>query len=1815
MISYPAEINKEFTPIAIASGGISRLSVTIFNPNLFQITNVAWVDNLPVGIFIANPVNLSDTCNGTVVAPAGGISLSLSGGMVPPQVGTTPGSCTVSIDVTSTTPGNLINTIPAGGLTGTGGGGIITNTTPASATLRVDAILPPNIDKSFDPNTMWVGEVSQLTISITNTDPASALTQASLTDNLPANVILATSVSATLTGCGSSASLTAASGTGTVTLNNATIAPNSTCFIRVNVTSTVSGAYVNTIPIDALQTAQGATNTSPASAPLNVQGIGVEKSFSPEGFQAGSTTTLTITLQNPTSSPLTGVSASDMLPGTTLTVVPGTASTTCGTGTASAILPRTVSLTGGTVPAGTPANPGTCTISVQVTTPAGAFANTFLNTIPVGAITTNQGITNVLPAEAYVYIYAFGGGVLANKNFTPSTIEPGGTSLLTIFITAPVDTNLTNFSIVDNLPTGVFVSNPPAPSRSSECGASSILTAVDGAISVSLSGGTILAEATCQIEVYVTGDLPGDYTNVINSDDITNNEGRSITSLVTADLTIRPISNFFVEKSFTPDTVAPNGISTLTITLRNENDSPLIDVSLLDTLPGGTVNGVVVAPVPNATTNCGSGIVSATPGGKTVSITGGTVPPQVAGVPGICTIRVDVQGIGIPSLRNNIIPTDNVTATIQGTTTTVNPMEDATAQIRITNLTIGVVKGFNPLTVFGGSASTMSIQLVNPNNADLVGITFTDNMPTGMIVANPVNPNVGTCGGVITATPGDGSFTFSGGSLPPFGSCTLTISITMTVNGNLTNVILAGAVTTLNGASNPQPAEASLTNLPGASVSKAFMPNPINVGEYSLLTILIKNTGNVPITGMGLIDNLPGTPPAGLEISGAQAPINNCGGTVSAVPGTQLIQLTGGSLAENSSCSIVVAVTSGVPGSYENVIPAGALTSNEGATNNAPAVDTLVVLSSQTVTASLGDYVWLDANADGIQDVGEIGIDGVTVNLYASDGTLIATTTTSGGGLYLFDNLTPGDYYVEFIPPAGYEISPQDQGGNDATDSDINPSTGRTIVTTLVAGENDLTWDAGLYQLASLGDLVWNDTDADGVQDVGETGIDGVTVNLYASDGTLIATTVTSGGGLYLFDNLIPGDYYVEFVSPAGYVLSPQNQGGDDATDSDANLTTGVTVTTTLTSGENDLTWDAGVYQPASIGNYVWNDLNADGIQDANESGIDGVTVNLYASDGTLIATTTTSGGGLYLFGNLPPGDYYVEFVPPTGYVLSPQDQGGNDAVDSDANPTTGQTITTTLVAGANSLTWDAGIYLLQPPDGLSKTITGTNLSSTTGSNTSIGEIVTYQVNVVIPQGSFANARLVDTMDRGLAFVECVSINAPGLTTDVAGSFPQVCANPTTSDAGGGTPMDVDRQVTFNFGTLVNNSQSDAVLTITYNVIVLDIGTNVDGMTRINAANWSWSDGSIGPAQAGVTIVEPELRIQKTSNVNVISDGAEVTFTLAISHTAASATDAYDVVVTDILPTGLDFVANSLVCTSGAQDPDVACTYDAATRTIRAAWSVFTRNGGNGLISFRVVGNSSLPANGVTNTANVEWTSMPGDQRTPNSFSNPANPFATERYYDPVDQINLYGDSASLTLIPPGNDGGGNGGGGGTTTQKVVSPLTGGFLIPVTGFAPGVVSDMSHAPYASYTDTSITLDIPSLSVNIPIVGVPKKDGTWNVSWLTNQAGWLEGSAFPSWNGNSVLTSHVYLSNGKPGPFAKLHELKTGDQVIVRAFGQKYIFEVLTNAVVSPTDKSVMRHEEKPWLTLVTCTDYDFQTGTYKNRFIVRAVLVKVSADK
>jgi len=1093
---FNAEINKQFNPISISPGDISRLSVSIYNANSFELTNASWTDNLVAvqpGLYIANPPNISTTdCGDTpeVTAVAGSTILSLANATVPAKVGEINGICTVEVDVSSITPGNLINTINGGNLAATGNSGSVSNTDPASATINVDTIQPPSVTKAFSPNTIWVGQTSRLTITIRNNDSSHNLTEVALSDVLndpaPHNVVLASTVNPTLSGCGGSAVLTAVSGTDNLSISNAQINSNSTCSIAVNVTSFTQGEYTNTIPATTVQTRQGVTNASQAQANLNVQAVGISKSFSPTTVLAGEISTLTITLRNPTGAPYTGVALDDVMPGAALYVT-GTPTTTCAGGAVSIATTNrandTVRLTGATVPSGTVASPGTCTITAEITSPDTTLNSSHLNDIPAGALSSDvPGFTNVLPASATlnvqalsigvvktfspssfqqngtstltvtlqnpsnsvvhvtqlidslptglvpnpataatncangqavavvgspstltlsgldangaqipagtiavpgtctfsvqvtaasnatytntinansistvegltnlsiasrsVTVYQTGLGLSGTKSFSSNSIIAGGNSRLRISLTAPADMPITGLNVTDVLPTNLTISNSTPASNS--CGGT--LTANTGEGTITLAGGSIAQGGSCTIDVYVTSSVSGVYTNTINAvTQISNDQGQRPSSNLTANLTV---SNLTISKAFYPDQIAPGGRSTLTITLRNTNTVPLLNTTItqdnLNTM-GGT--DFTVANPSNASTTCG-GTVTANSGSQIISLSGGTIPAQVGGIAGICTVSVDVLASPTTTAgtKTNTLNRTNVSGTIQGVGTVINPVSNATASLTVTSLSLSVVKGFDPLTVFGGSSSTMSVQLINPNNTALTGITFTDTMPTGMYVANPADTSTGTCGGTLSAVPGAGSFTFSGGMLAANKRCTLTLSVTMNVNGNRTNTIPAQTVTSFNGAKNSQAAQASLTNLPGVSISKYFTPTSLILGETSLLTIQIKNTGNIALSNLGMVDSLP----SGLTIADEPAPTNACNGILTAVSGTNTITLGAGSIAPgpNTTCNITVPVIADAAGTYNNTIGKNTVTTAEGATNTEPATDTLTVNAAPTM--------------------------------------------------------------------------------------------------------------------------------------------------------------------------------------------------------------------------------------------------------------------------------------------------------------------------------------------------------------------------------------------------------------------------------------------------------------------------------------------------------------------------------------------------------------------------------------------------------------------------------------------------------------------------------------------------------------------------------------------------------------------------------------------------------------------------------------------------------------------------------------------------
>ncbi len=470
---------------------------------------------------------------------------------------------------------------------------------------------------------------------------------------------------------------------------------------------------------------------------------------------------------------------------------------------------------------------------------------------------------------------------------------------------------------------------------------------------------------------------------------------------------------------------------------------------------------------------------------------------------------------------------------------------------------------------------------------------------------------------------------------------------------------------------------------------------------------------------------------------------------------------------------------------FAMVAPANAPTNGEIAWNSFAYVATRTDANSQLSAepnkvgiglmpnqlAMLGDYVWEDTDNDGIQDSGEPGINYVIAQLYKSDGTFLRETATindadGNPGYYRFTELPAGSYYVKFALPTGYTFTAQGAGTttSDTGDSDANATTGITDVITLTADQQDWNWDAGLIKSVkvSVGNYVWFDRDPDGAgtglpdgiqNEATADGVNGVTVKLYKDDGdgtlepgagdALQDTKTTANdpfgnSGYYQFANLDPGSYFVCFDLPitATDFTAANAATTDDSKDSDvtdvgsSNYCTHVTALPT--GGMQDLTLDAGLLPKTgdfSLGNLVWADSDNDGLYKSyppfNESGINGVVVNLYldAGDGaggtpdsiaqaseffgTTTTTTLSSETGRYLFSNLPAGDYIVQIAPAnftsgalgTGILYSfspsagpspnkpdPDNDTNNDDNSQDYAPATGvYSLPVTLGPAANS--------------------------------------------------------------------------------------------------------------------------------------------------------------------------------------------------------------------------------------------------------------------------------------------------------------------------------------------------------------------------------------------------------------------------------------------------------------------------------------------------------------------------------------------------
>ena len=805
---------------------------------------------------------------------------------------------------------------------------------PASnaATLIVTALTDPTTTKTFVTSPILPGGTTVMRITITNTNAGTAITSVALTDTYPVGLFNTATPTPTITATGGSSctlgTVTAPANGNTLTLSGLTIgtAGTRTCQIDVNVTAPANGAYVNsTGVVNSANAPQGVA----ASATLNVMAPPtITKSFSPSSIAGGGSSVLTIIIGNPGSNPInmTGVSFTDVFPTTpgAMTLTNATTTNTCTAGGTAGTLRdsagngigagdvgiRIQPAAGATIPPG-----GTCTITANVTAAvAGNYSNT---TTAVTSTNAGTGTT----ANATLSVARLG----IAKAFSPASINNGGTSTITFTISNPTGGAVAGLAFTDAFPTGMSMSSATVGGTCTGVASNAGI----GVTNFAVTAGAVPV-AGCTVTITITSTSSGTSDNQSSGASYTGFPTPGAPSNIATLIVAAPPT---VSKSFAPVAVAQNATSLLTITLTNSNSTAITGAGFTDTYPAGLVN----TATPAGSSTCPSAVVTAAAAGNTLVVSGATLPANSS-----CIVTVNVSAAAAGSYTNTFPA---------GGLTTSGGTNAAAAAATLSVLSVPTVaKSFSPTGVAVGQSSTMTITLTNPNSTVITGAAFTDTYPANLRNATVPNAASNCPAGTVSASPtatNPGTLTFSAGSIPANGSCTVTVDVVSSVSANYTNN--TGAVTTTNAGSGASASAILSVGVP--SIAKVFSPNPVQLGQSSVLNFTVTNGTPTAMTGVTFSDTLPTTPGA-MTVASPVSTSNTCGGTFAPISGAGSVTLTGGSIPANSSCTVTVAVATAAIGSYTNTT--GAVSATGPLTGNTATAGLVVNAATPSLNKAFG---------------------------------------------------------------------------------------------------------------------------------------------------------------------------------------------------------------------------------------------------------------------------------------------------------------------------------------------------------------------------------------------------------------------------------------------------------------------------------------------------------------------------------------------------------------------------------------------------------------------------------------------------------------------------------------------------------------------------------------------------------------------------------------------------------------------------------------------------------------------------------------------
>jgi uncharacterized repeat protein (TIGR01451 family) len=991
-------ITKAFTPNQIQAGSTSVAGITLSVAAIAgfaqtQALGVSVPDSLPANVSFASPVNVtfSAGCQQTgQPAPtytivgstitASNISLDAS-----------QPSCTIGFTVTSTVLGAPVNIIPAHAVTSTSG---ITNSQSVNASLTVASGVA--VQKTYVSNTLQIGGTDYIRFLLTNSAvTAPGLSGGILTDNMPSQLVLASTTlgplqpgDGALTLCGGSISGTV--GTSSYTLNNITIPPlvgvtPGQCLLYVAVgasTTAAPGPVTNTIGVGGLVIG-GYGNQQPSSGTNTLTpapNVTLAKAFSPIQIQPGGTSTLTITVTNTAAgaAPLSGMTLTDTMPANvSIAAVPNASSNCTPTQVSSTGIVSTtatsVSLSGGTLAAN-----ASCTITVSVTS---STSGIWTNSIAASSLGSTQGATNSGPAQAVLNVGNVS-GIGISKVFAPAVIAPGATSVLTVTL-ANVANNavaLTNVAVTDPLPAGVTIAATPNAATTCTGGTA---TAVAGGSTLALSGASMAINASCTFSVNVTGTISNTYTNTIPASAITSAQGSTNGAPAVANLIIGQPSLAVVKTSLPSGTsVSPGQTVAYTIVVSNGGTQAETNAHITDTLtnatlvPGSvTVNGTAA---PDAVVTSGQTFGTLAIGASTTIKYSAVVNTSVA--TGAQVTNVAIAGGDQPCAN--------------GTCSGFSPANVVAPPVLTTTK---VIDGLQNKPVVPGQTVTYGITVANSGTVPAVNAVITDDVPAGVTVV----PNTVTLNGAAYAgaTLSGQVLTVPIPLLAAGASSVVTFQATVGPSaGNASNVASVMALG-LARAAESNPAVANLVPATIA-VTKAASATTVSTGDRVDYKIVVSSPNGVPFGTTTVVDTLPdyelyaaGT----ARVAGvAQEPV---------VAG-HVLTWTLPSLTTPVTITYSVAIGVGAPpnGTLTNTVAATAVAPGGGGAGHGSASASVLVVGSTLGSCSpITGRVYFDANGTGRFADPDVGLP--NVHVFLDDG---ESVTTDPYGRYDFPCVHPG---------------------------------------------------------------------------------------------------------------------------------------------------------------------------------------------------------------------------------------------------------------------------------------------------------------------------------------------------------------------------------------------------------------------------------------------------------------------------------------------------------------------------------------------------------------------------------------------------------------------------------------------------------------------------------------------------------------------------------------------------------------------------------------------------------------------------------------